>query len=836
MNKFSLFKNSYAEVPAESLTPDEFVKRIKEGHWKKLVLRLRDIKDLRYYKKTKEALPGVTVSGDFKTRDKYVPVSERIKKHSGLIALDIDKKDNIKMNAEELIDPQCFMQYVSCSGEGIKIIYRCETTKDPAVHRRIYDAAVQRLEKKGIKLKVDPIVKNIASLQYVSYDPDIYYFPKTKLVIKPLPAIKIKKAKPSEDQQKDLEQLNEYIAALGDKDVTKNYEDWLTIGMGLSYSLGEAGREPFHALSKNYKEYDEAECNEKYDALLERDPATIDRPTTLASVYNIINDHLPKVALRHLVKKYNKSHAVGVGEDTEQDDLAGMVRYRLFLFKKIFDKETNTLLELTPWELNLNAFEDLLKQKGFFRYEGMYVHIKDNIVERVDDNDILRIVTSHIEQDGDYNFTYKKTEFHFSWEELVHLWRKIRGQSSIYNQIAASLSHWKDDQILKDTAKDSYIPYLNGVVHVNAKTIELLPYSKIGAQIWKERILPREFKLAKKMGMFEHFFANVCGRGKDLKQRMASEPYKRALWYYGYMLQGTKRQSTSRAWLLYDIKTGNNGRSGKTIIGQAIGKIRSMVVIDGKQIDLRNRFALQTILPWTDVVFIDDPFKQMSLVPFFNMISGNTVADRKNKEPLERSLKYMIASNWILEAEGTSETGRQFVTQLDDFYVRYGKEHGDTIAPIVHMHGKEFFTDWDATDWSQFDTFSMQALQYHLKAEAPKNTIIGSALLIRFIQLHEEELFFELANAFCGNTVKSDKGGLMIGQQVLTNVIREHNESIKSNKAGKIARDFLTAIGAQDIQVTTIRVAGMAKMAYKIKNEFKDLNFGEYAGRLAIKK
>src|SRR5690606_450682 len=136
------------------------------------------------------------------------------------------------------------------------------------------------------------------------------------------------------------------------------------------------------------------------------------------------------------------------------------------------------------------------------------------------------------------------------------------------------------------------------------------------------------------------------------------------------------------------------------------GHIRSVAVIDGKRVDLNDRFAFQNVQPWNDIIFIDDPDRKTSLVPLFNMISGTTLADRKTIAPIVKDLKIMIASNWILESSGTSESGRQFVSQLDDYYVRYAKDHGNTIQPIVDCHGKEFFTDWDALDWNQFDTFS----------------------------------------------------------------------------------------------------------------------------------
>jgi len=833
--KVTLFKSSTAELPDGYLTIDELITGIREGRWKKLVQTLR-AKTGNAFNKFKRVLPAVAVSGEFKNRAKSANLNDKILNHSGLICLDIDKKDNIKLNNNNIVDNECLAQFISCSGEGIKIIYKCKPTKDAAEHRRVYDAACERLQKKGVKLKIDPVVKSISSLQYISYDPKLYYNPSTRLLIKPLPPIKAVKRKPSENLEKDLEQLNVYIDALGEKDITSEYEDWLNILFGLAYSLGEEGREPMHRICKNYPGYIPDDCDEKYDSCLERSPDSIEKPITIGTVFQLISAGLPKVTLRNLAKKYNKGHAVGVGEDTEHGDLAGMVRYKLFLFKKVFDKESNTLIELIPADLNLNAFEVLLRSKGFFRFEDRFVRIEDNIVERVDVDDIIRIVTRHVEDDGDYHFTYRKLEFHFSMEELVHLWRRIRAFGTTYNQITASLEHWQPN-LLKDTPTESYIPYMNGVLRITAKDYKLFPYSRLkcGAcklqgfctiecsslnkQVWKERILPREFEYVKEAGMFEHFFQNVTGPSKENRDR--------AMWYYGYMLQGTKRQSTARAWILYDIRTGNNGRSGKTIIGQAIGKIRSMVIMDGKNIDFRNRFAFQMVEPWTDVVFIDDPSKYMSLVPLFNMISGDMAAEKKNATPVAKPVKFMIASNWVLEAEGASEIGRQFVTQLDDFYVRYSKEHKNTVTPLVDLHGKEFFTDWDKNDWARFDSFSVRAIQHHLRAEAPANVVLGNAMVLRFIQVNEEELFYELSLALTKHSVEAP-GGLVISQQLLVSIIEDHTKGDKTKaKAGRVVREFLMAVGATEISMTTIKVGGLVKMAYKINKGLKELNLAK---------
>lgn len=794
MQKISLFKNSFAETPLQQITLEHFLEDIK-SKWKSQVTKLRESGN----KKLKEALPAITVSGEFKNRKRDTPLNEKLIKHSGFICIDIDKKDNPKMSIAHVLDHECAAQFVSCRGEGLKIIYKCTPVDTLEKHWRIYDAIEERLTKKKLIIKIDSQVKSIASLQYVTYDPTPFVNLKTKLVIKPLAPIKLKKHKGVKiDVSKEVETLTSYIEQLGTKDITKEYEDWNNLAFGLTYSLGEQGREIFHKLSVNYKNYSITECNEKYDSHLQKDQSLIARPITLATVYDLLGQHISAVKVKQLNKV--KGVATGPGEGKECPDLAGMVQFKLFLFKKYVDKQTNKLKALVPHSLNLIAFGELLRTKNFYRNERSYVRIQNSIVEEVDIHTILWEVSEYVKQDGDYKFTYQNEEFFFSWEDIYHLWKVIKSGSNIHNTIPSDVVFWKPN-LLKDTVTESFIPYQNGVVKVSAKKIELLPYGKLNYEIWKERILPRNYSPNLKTGMFEKFFANVMGRGKDYNSKIKSEEYKRALWYFGYMLQGTKDPATARAWMLYDITMGNNGRSGKSIIGQALGKIRYVTLIDGKQVDFRNRFWLQTVKPYTDIIFIDDPKANTSILPMFNMITGTVSADRKGLMPLEIEPKFLFASNWIMESDGASESDRQFISQLDNYYTEYAKKNGDTITPIVHAHGKRFFTEWNEQDWAQFDSFCINALQYHFSNNTPSNLIIGGSRVMSFTQRYGEEAFAELMEVF---KARADFKNKLIVRDALINHIRDADQTINNKNAGSMARSFIKSIGGGNIKVTTV--------------------------------
>jgi hypothetical protein len=313
--------------------------------------------------------------------------------------------------------------------------------------------------------------------------------------------------------------------------------------------------------------------------------------------------------------------------------------------------------------------------------------------------------------------------------------------------------------------------------------------------------------------MFEIFFANVLGRGRNLKERLTSEEYKRGLWYFGYMLQNVKDPATARAWILYDMTTGNNGRNGKSIIGQAFSKVRSVSVIDGKQVDFKNRFWLQTVKEYSDIIFMDDLKINTSIIPMFNMISGSVQAEPKGQAPIELdNAKFLIASNYILEADGNSEADRQFISQASNFYSEYSKAHGDVLTPVVHYHGKRFFSGWDEKDWNEFDSFVIKALQYYLSAKPPKNTIIGNSIVIQFKQKHGEEVYSDLTTVF---NARADIKLGVVPRDSLVHCIKDNEPSISAKYAGSVARAYIKTLGYKNIEVTTMLINRLPTNVYK---------------------
>jgi len=87
-NVITLFANAEATRPQELIEFNEYLYLIKNGHWQDEVINFRTIQDPEERKAAKRKIIAVTPSGEFTGRGQA-----GLKKHSGLICIDVDDKD-----------------------------------------------------------------------------------------------------------------------------------------------------------------------------------------------------------------------------------------------------------------------------------------------------------------------------------------------------------------------------------------------------------------------------------------------------------------------------------------------------------------------------------------------------------------------------------------------------------------------------------------------------------------------------------------------------------------------------------------------------------------------
>lgn len=171
----------------------------------------------------------------------------------------------------------------------------------------------------------------------------------------------------------------------------------------------------------------------------------------------------------------------------------------------------------------------------------------------------------------------------------------------------------------------------------------------------------------------------------------------------GYLLHQYRDSNVLKAVICQDGKISavgtSNGRSGKSILGDALEKVIPTTYIPGKRKDLtEDRFIWEEVDERTQLILIDDVRVNIDFEFFFPIISGKMQIEVKGMKkftlPRENTPKLMITTNHALNGEGSSFNDRQVLLAFSDHY-------NDKHRPVDDF-GKLFFDEWDYNQWNRF--------------------------------------------------------------------------------------------------------------------------------------
>lgn len=154
------------------------------------------------------------------------------------------------------------------------------------------------------------------------------------------------------------------------------------------------------------------------------------------------------------------------------------------------------------------------------------------------------------------------------------------------------------------------------------------------------------------------------------------------------------------------------GGTGKSIYGDAIGKVVPQVAIGGKNKKLtEDPFWAEEVTEKTANVFLDDVRANIDFEFFFPYITGkfvvNVKGQRKFTIPEQRTPKIYMSTNHAIVGEGSSFKRRQFFIAFADYY-------NETHMPIDDF-GANFFDEWDRQQWNLFYNFMGECLKIYFK-------------------------------------------------------------------------------------------------------------------------
>ena len=694
---------------------DTIIERIRDGKSKVLVNQIRKEKNKSERQLIKMKLPSICFSGKFSKR-----ADNSLIEHSGLLCLDFDsyekQKDMIQDKEKMIKDKYTFCCFISPSGNGLKVIVKIPN--DAENHVKYF----QSLQNYYNSSHFDTTSKNISRVCYESYDPLIHVNKDSTVwetiedqEYREVSVVKDSPTLPITDENKAVDILvkwhtkkypiiegqrnhNVYILAIAFNEygINKNLAQYVCNQYATSnFPLSEINttiNSAYQDVSKfgtKYFEDEEAISNIKQQ--LKRGVAKSDIRTQL-----IRADIEEQVIDAVLVRADDENKEMKFWTKTEK----GVVKIVHFVFK------------------------EFLEDNGFYKYcpEGsktyVFVKVTNNLIDHTSEKQIKDFVLEHLKNYDD-----------------ISLYNYFADQTRFFREDFLTLLGTIDILFMEDTKTSSYLYFKNCAVRITKDEVKPIQYLDLGAFVWKEHIINRNFKPQKiNKCDYKTFINNICSKDSSRTESMEST--------IGFLLHGYKNTSYCPAVILNDeiISDNPEGGTGKGVFKNAIGKMKKLVTINGKDFTFDRTFAYQLVSADTQIITFDDVKKYFDFEKLFSVITEGLTLEKKNKDaisiPFEKSPKIVITTNYAIKGAGNSFARRKWELEL---HQHYNKNH----VPEDEF-GKRFFVEWDTEEWLQFDNYMIYCLQkYFLKG------LVKS----RFVNLKVRQLSAETCHDFiewCG--------------------------------------------------------------------------------------
>ena len=282
---------------SEHISITDFLNFVKYGKWKHLIEPIRTEPDKDKRNKLKRNIPSVTISGVFEERSE-----SNLLEHSGFLCIDIDYFTD---KTQLLTDPYTYALMKSASGGGLAIVVKVDKEK----HKESFKW-LQNYYYTSYGIVVDSAPQNVASLRFVSFDPEIFINEKSKKARTLTIAPKKSKSLPIILPQNSVNDLIRECVSSG-KNIAPDYEKYRNLGFALADGFGEDGRVMFHSLCSVSEKYDSRHADKQFNECLKNRKTGISVGTFYFMLkdagINIKNEQQKYIQLATIGKKSNRS-------------------------------------------------------------------------------------------------------------------------------------------------------------------------------------------------------------------------------------------------------------------------------------------------------------------------------------------------------------------------------------------------------------------------------------------------------------------------------------------------------------------------------------------------
>lgn len=687
--KVSFYKNHSNTIETgRSKDVGYYLDRIRNGASKKIIDQVRASLTKQDANVHKSQLPAVTFAGTFKTRDK-----KGLKEASGLCILDFDNiktEEAIQLKEELKSDAFIYASWISPSANGLKALVKIPTVQSDAEYLLYYKSIVEYFswvnDAYGEKT-IDMSGKDISRLCYESHDPEIYVNPDSMLYTDSYEAPVIEIG------------INTDVPII-DKDVIANR---LMIWFKRNYD-GTNRNNSLHklALAMNDFGVPEMVCKDYLLPFEQADFKADEIERLIKSAYKHTANHGTKFFEDHEKKKKIENMTV-IGKSFDEIK-AAVPDLSEDQIKSAVERVKNTVNLDVFWyfdekgriKMSPHRFKFYLENKGYFKHYPVektktftFITKDGNFIDEVSEFQIKdSVLTSLIETDE------------------LKAFDLMSSSSKAFTPPFLSMIDTAKISIERDTKEYGTIYYRNTALRVWADKREEIPYDNLDGFVWKKQIIDREWSGSDHHdSVYRSFIWFAAGQNVQKYNSLKS--------VIGYLMHSFKTSSNNKAIIFNDemISDSPNGRSGKGLFWNGLSQLKKVSSIDGKSFDFNNTFPYQTVSADSQILVFDDVKKNFNFESLFSLITEGITLEYKGQDaiklPVSESPKIIITTNYTIKGEGGSHEARKFEVEMSSYF--------NANRTPLQVFGHMFFEDWDDAEWSRFDAFMINCLQYYLQ-------------------------------------------------------------------------------------------------------------------------
>jgi hypothetical protein len=675
--KISHFKDVKSITPTRySLSVQSALDRIKSGEIKDKITQLRSeiVKEKR--DELKKELPAVTFGGTFSTRAK-----SGLLKASGFMVIDFDKleapidfKENLALNKF------IHSAWISPSGDGVKALVKIPVVEDNEQYSSYYVAFVEALNEDS----TDTSGKDISRLCFESYDTDLWVNEDSEVWTE-FNSVEI---------TTPAYHFDEVTVPLTDEDeVVSRLLKWFEKHYNQSERNNSINK---LAYSFNIFGVSKAKCESICLRYEQKDFKANEILLTVKSAYS--KKEFFGTKFFQDFKKEDKIINFSRGKNQQE-------------IRKKFPEITDNFIQSIKKNENLEEFWEV-SDKGRISIVPSYFRnfLHSNGINKLAFDDNVKVV-SFIKQTDNFIQEWCSDQI----KDFVLTKLEDNGDMDVWNELASKPKYFTDEFLnmvdskkvdtLKDTVTHSYIYYQNCILKVDKKSREVLQYKDVDKLTWKGQVINRNYTDGDHHdSVFRSFVWFACGEKKE-----HYDVFKSVIGHYLH----TFKNGSSKAVIANDTDFSDqpNGGSGKSLLFQALGKIRKVATIDGKGFDFKSSFKYQTVGVDTQILVFDDLEKNFEFERLFSAITDGITVEYKNKNATKLSIqdspKLYLTTNYVVRGEGGSFDRRKHEIVFSNYF-------NSNFQP-EQKFGKRFFDEWTVDEWASFDNFMINCLQFFLE-------------------------------------------------------------------------------------------------------------------------